>query len=295
MIEASPGLPWIHLADANTGALDLLARQHGFHELDVEDCRHRRQVAKVVDHAPYRFIVVKTIEYDRENHEVNFHDFDLFVLPDLLVTVAEGSTTVVSRTLERMPQEPEFHFPAGIAYLVMDYAVDEYLPVLDEVGQLIEDIEDQVLEDPSPQALQRIFRLKGVLIEFRRNTTAMREVLNHLMRGARPEQTTSLFPYYRDIYDHLVRALDFVESYRDLLNSTLDLYLSSVANRTNSVMKVLAIYGTISIPAVMLTSFYGMNVRLPLERWPHTSWLVIGVLASVTASLLLYFRKKRWL
>ncbi len=286
-------LPWIHLADANDGSLDMLAAQHNFHELDVEDCRHRRQVAKVAEHQNYQFIVIKTILYDKETKEINFHDFDLFVMSDLLVTVAEGSTTVVNRTLSILPQEPEFHYPQGTAYLLIDHAVDEYLPVLDEISEMIEEIEDEVLERPTPEVLQKIFRLKSLLIDFRRNITAMREVMNGLMRTSRG-QTSGLYPYYRDVYDHLVRALDFIESYRDLLAGALDIYLSAIANRTNDVMKVLTIYGTISIPLLAITGFYGMNVKLPLQESPYAVYYIGGMLSFSCLLLLLYFRMKRW-
>ena len=288
-------IPWIHLADASDGSLDLLAAQHGFHELDVEDCRHRRQVAKVAQHERYTFVVIKTIEYDRESKEISFHDFDLFVMPELLVTVAEGSTTVVTRTQDKLPLEPEFHNAQGVAYMLIDHAVDEYLPVLDEVSDMIEVIEDEVIEKASPDVLQKIFRLKSLLIDFRRNTTAMREVLNHLMRTARPDQANSLYPYYRDVYDHLVRALDFIESYRDLLAGALDIYLSAIATRTNDVMKVLTIYGTISIPLLAITGFYGMNIPLPLQSSPFAVYYVGGMLAVGCLLLLLFFSKKRWL
>ena len=294
MGEPYPGLPWIHLADANDGALDMLARQHNFHELDVEDCRHRRQVAKVADHPAYNFIVIKTIEYDRKTREVNFHDFDLFVMPDLLVTVAEGSTSVVSRCQGVLPQEPEFHHAAGIAYLLIDHAVDEYQPVLDEISDVIEEIEDEVLENPTPAVLAKIFKLKSVLVEFRRNMTGMREVLNHLIRMERPGQSNGLHHYYRDVYDHLVRALDFIESYRDLLAGALDIYLSALANRTNDVMKVLTVYGTISLPLLAITGFYGMNIKLPLQDSPHAVWYVGGMLSAGCLGLLVYFRRKRW-
>ena len=294
MEKPYPEVPWIHLADATDGSLDILAAQHGFHELDVEDCRHRRQVAKVAQHNTYNFIVIKTIEYDKANKEISFHDFDLFVMPELLVTVAEGSTTVVTRTQDKLPLEPEFHHPHGLVYLLIDHAVDEYLPVLDEVSDLIEEIEDEVIEKATPEVLQKIFQLKSLLIDFRRNTTAMREVLNHLMRTARPDQANSLYPYYRDIYDHLVRALDFIESYRDLLAGALDIYLSAIANRTNDVMKVLTIYGTISIPLLAITGFYGMNIHLPLQNSPHAVYYVSAMLSAGCLFLLLFFRKKKW-
>lgn len=290
-----PGVAWKHIEQPDSPELDELALEYTLHELDIEDCRHGRQVAKVVEHATYTFVVVKTIEYNHGDDEIQFHDFDLFLLPENLISVAEGRTSVVERTVDRLPAEPEFHHPRGLAYLLIDYTVDQYLPVLDEIGDMIADLEDQVIEKPTPAALERIFRLKRMLIEFRRNVTAMREVVNHLMRTARPEQAGGLYPYYRDVYDHLVRALDFVESYRDLLSGTLDIYLSSIANRTNDVMKLLTIWGTISIPMVVVTGFFGMNVHLPLQESPQAVYVVVGAMGLASVLLLFAFRRKGWL
>jgi magnesium transporter len=288
-------LPWAHIDDADGPELDRLAAEHGFHELDVEDCRHGRQTAKVAEHSDYSFVVIKTIDYDRAAGELNFHDFDLFVSPSFLVTVAEGKAEVVPAALERVRREAQFRQPNGIAYLLIDHAVDQYMPVLDEIGDMIGDLEDEVIERPSPRVLDRIFRLKRMLIDFRRNATAMREVLNHLTRTTRQEQTNGLFLYYRDIYDHLVRTLDFIESYRDLLTGSLDIYLSALANRTNNVMKLLTVWGTISIPLVVVTSFYGMNLRLPLQDNPHAVYILLAGLGALSAWLLLYSRRKGWL
>lgn len=113
MEEPFPGVPWIHLSDPSDGALDLLAQQHGLHELDVEDCRHRRQVAKVTSQANYNFVVIKTVQYDQATGEVLFEDFDLFILPQLLLTVAEGSTSVVARTQEKLPRSRNSTTPRG--------------------------------------------------------------------------------------------------------------------------------------------------------------------------------------
>ena len=319
MADAFPETPWIHLSNPNDGALDLLAQRHSFHELDVEDCRQTGQVAKVSMAPRYQFVVIKTIQYERQSQELSFTDFDLFVMPDLLVTVAEGSTSVVARARDLLPHEPEFHNAPGIAYLLIDATVDQYLPVLDEVGGLIEDIEEEVLARPEPAVLQKIFRLKRLLIEFRRNTTAMREVVNHLMRttrsdgggelvladrrrrsedltdSSRPSPHVNLYPYYRDVYDHLVRALDFIETYRDLVSGAMDIYLSAVANRTNEVMKRLTIYGTISIPVLAVTGFYGMNVPLPIQQWPFAWHWVLGVMGVSIGLLLLLFWRKGWM
>jgi magnesium transporter len=292
-IEPLAGVAWKHLGDAQSPALDALAAEHGLHELDIEDCRHRRETAKVVEHGEYTFVVLKTVNFNAETMNVQFGEFDLFFKPDLLITVAEGRTGIVEASLRRLAVDPEFRHPRGIFYTLLDYAVDEYQPVLNRVGDQIGVLEAEVLEAPSPECLARIFAMKRMLIEFRRHTVAMRELVNHLLRtygGPRDE----LYPYFRDVYDHLVRALDFAETYRDILTGVLDLYLSAVANRTNEIVKVLSIFGTVATPLLILTSFYGMNVDLPWQKAPHAWWYPVGGAAAVTLAMLVYMRWKEW-
>lgn len=287
------GIAWKHLPDAASPELDSLAREHGLHELDIEDCRHARQPAKIVEHGEYSFIVIKTVDFDPEEMELSFHDFDLFLKPDLLLTVAEGPCRIVESALRRLNGDPEFRHPRGIAYALLDQAVDEYQPVLDRVGDIIEGLEDQVLRSPTAGTLQRIFALKRLLIEFRRHTVAMREMVNHVLRAvAGPKD--ELHPYFRDVYDHLVRALDFAETYRDLLTGSLDIYLTAAANRTNEIVKVLTIYGTIALPLIVVTSFYGMNVHLPWQESRYGWWIPMGITTALTVLTLLWFRKKGW-
>lgn len=289
-----PAVLWKHLSDPASPALDDLAREHRLHELDVEDCRHRRQIAKVVEHAGYIFAVLKTVDFDPEGLRLEFNDFNLFLKPDLLLTVAEGPTGIVDAATLRLGADSALAHPRGIFYILLDQAVDAYQPVLDRVGDLIEDLETEVLKSPTPESLSRIFALKRVLIEFRRHTVSMRELVNHLLRtdvGPRDE----MHPYFRDVYDHLVRALDFAETYRDLLTGSLDIYLSAVANRTNEIVKVLTVYGTVTMPLLVVTSFYGMNVELPFQHLAHALWVPVGVTAALTLSLLVYFRWKGWI
>jgi magnesium transporter len=150
-----------------------------------------------------------------------------------------------------------------------------------------------VLADPTPQVLERILALKRVLIEFHRNAAAMREVVNHLLRNAQPGDEKYL--YMRDVYDHLVRILDFVETYRDLVSGALDIYLSAIANRTNEIVKVLTIWGTIALPLIVITGFYGMNIDLPLQHHPHATLMILGVMLASTIGIVFYFRRRRWI
>jgi magnesium transporter len=178
--------------------------------------------------------------------------------------------------------------------------VDQYLPALDHLGDIINQFEDRVIRSPAPTTLREIFRLKRTLLEFRRVATGMREALNGLIRRydspashTRPRDR-ELRIYYRDVYDHVVRVVDFVETYRDLLTGSLDIYLSAAANRTNEVMKILTIWGTIAMPLLILTSFYGMNVHLPWQDNPFVLGILALVMLGSAIGIYLYFRRKHW-
>ena len=283
--------PWLNLTDPNSPELDAIAARENFHPLDVEDCRHRNQTAKVSEDEHYVFIVIKTIRFDRATLELEFDDFDIFVKSTGVFTVQEkNGGTLVERTCQRL-QRANAQRPWRIVHALLDVVVDDYLPVLDTVGDIIDELESAVLQDPSPKTLHRALHLKRVLIEFRRNATAMREVLNHLLRNAPRDRSV----YLRDVYDHVVRVLDFIETYRDLVSGALDIYLSSIANRTNEIVKVLTIYGTIALPLIVITGFYGMNISLPLQQTPHGLALVLGIMAASTIVIVLLFRRKGWM
>src|SRR5262249_6101243 len=149
-----------------------------------------------------------------------------------------------------------------------DGVVDAYAPTLDWFSETIDDIEDTVLEDPSPAMLQKIFDSKRGLITLRRALGNMRDVAGHLQRLETNLIQRDLWPFLRDLYDHLARSMDITESHRDLLTGAMDVYLSSVANRTNQVMKVLTVLGTVALPSIVISGFFGMNTKgLPWAEW----------------------------
>jgi magnesium transporter len=177
----------------------------------------------------------------------------------------------------------------------MDGTVDSYAPTLDWFNEAIDGIEDTVLERPSPATLQRIFAAKRGLIELRRVLSNMRDVAGHLQRLETELIQRDLWPFLRDVYDHLARNLDMVEMQRDLLTGAMDIYLSSVANRTNQVMKVLTVLGTIALPAIVISGFYGMNTKgLPGIDSPHGAELAAGLMVLATVVLLIMLKKFDW-
>jgi magnesium transporter len=285
-----PGVPWFDVADPNSAELDQLAHRLGFHELQVEDCRHRPQRAKTEEHERYIFCVLKHL---RNDADFTFEDFDVFLTAGELVSVHEPESDILEKTRIRAEQGKVTDV-GKIFYILLDTIVDEYSPVLDRIADETSEIESLVLAHPEPRVLSRIFKLKRNLIEFRRAAAGMREVVNSLVRREGGILSDQYDPYLRDVYDHVIRTTEFIETYRDLLSGALDIYLSAVANRTNEVMKVLTIWGTIALPMVIITGFFGMNLPLPWHDNPHGTLYSVGLMAATTVATLMYFKKKKW-
>jgi magnesium transporter len=228
------------------------------------------------------------------NHaELEFDDIDLFLGPDFLISVRSNDSAIFESVRARAEQEHIDRLDR-LFYMIIDQIVDGYQPVLDKLADDISDIEDVVLDRPDPATLARIFSLKRKLVEFRRVAAGMREVVNSLTRREKGLLGDDLDVYFRDIYDHIVRTVELIETYRDLLSGALDIYLSAVANRTNEVMKVLTIWGTVALPLVIITGFFGMNLKLPWANSAHGTAFAVALMAISTIITLVYFKKKHW-
>ena len=290
MESVFPHINWFDVADPASSELDELAQRFGLHELQIEDCRHRPQRPKTEEHDHYIFAVLKHIH---DATELEFDDIDLFLGSDCLISVRNADAVVIESVKTRAAEEKTDRLDR-LFYMIVDQIVDGYQPVLDKLADEISEIEDVVLEQPDPETLARIFALKRKLIEFRRVAAGMREVVNALIRKEKGLLGDDLDPYFRDVYDHIIRTVDMIESYRDLLSGALDIYLSAVANRTNEVMKVLTIWGTVALPLVIITGFFGMNLKLPWANDPHGTDYAVALMAVSTISILIYFKIKHW-
>ncbi len=285
---------WHDLRDANDPELDTLAERYHLHPLHVEDCRHRNQRAKAEEGADYVFVVLKPVHVNSAG-ELEITDFDLFLGRDYLITVQEGECPSLRTNLDQLRATANPARADQLFYRNMDATVDSYAPVLDWLNEAIDTIEDKVLEKPSPDTLQRIFALKRGLIELRRVLTNMRDVASHLQRLETELIQRDLWPFLRDVYDHLARDVEMVEMHRDLLAGAMDIYLSSVANRTNQVMKVLTVLGTVALPSIVISGFYGMNTKgLPWIESRHATEIAAGLMVITTLGLLLLLKKFDW-
>jgi len=285
---------WHDLRDANDPELDALAERYHLHPLHIEDCRHRNQRAKVEEGADYIFVVLKPVHVNAAG-ELEVTDFDVFLGRDYLITVEEGECPSLRTNLDQLRASADRLRPDQLLHRAMDATVDAYAPVTDWFNDAIDALEDKVLEKPSPATLQRIFELKRGLIELRRVLTNMRDVAGHLQRLESELIQRDLWPFLRDVYDHVARDVEMVEMHRDLLAGAMDIYLSSVANRTNQVMKVLTVLGTIALPAIVISGFYGMNTKdLPRIESPHATVIAAGLMIVTTAGLLIVLKKFDW-
>jgi magnesium transporter len=292
-----PGLLWLDLDEPQSHALDDLAARYGFHELAVEDCRNRQQPAKVDYYDGYSFYVINSTHYSQQPCKVETREIDVFLGPDYIVTVHFGESLSVKEIERRLAQNATHcERPDEVLHAIMDIVVDRYLPTLESIGDTIDLVEDDLLIHPDVKLLELIFDLKRGMLQFRRAVSAQRELLNAIVRDDTPLIQKEMRIYFRDVYDHAVRAMDLVETYRDLMSGTLDIYLTQMANRTNDIVKGLTILATIMLPLTLVTGYFGMNFEsMPLLKNPNGIWYTTGGLVVITVVMLGYFKLKKWL
>jgi magnesium transporter len=283
---------WFDIQNPADAELDRLAALYKIHPLHIEDCRHRNQSAKVEEDGGYVFVVLKTFELKADG-SIDISDLDLILGADFLISVQEhcDHTREILSRIHRSAEQLPLH---QIFYRIADAIVDTYTPMMDHFSDLLDNIGEKVIESPDPQVLAKIFAARRELIEVRRVLSNMRDVAGHLTSSGNPLFPRELWPFLRDIYDHISRDLDMVEIQRDILTGSMDIYLSSVANRTNQVMKVLTVLSTIALPAILVSSFFGMNLHgLPWSEYPQGTLyalLLTGGLTAVLLALLKYFK-----
>lgn len=289
-------MPWYELESADDPRLNELAKQYNLHPLHIEDCRSENESVKVDTATHYTFAVFKPVHLDAASGSPAFTTIDLFAGKDFFITIADPKCSSTAEALARARRDGSDDNPGRLLYLILDTIVDLYFPAIDNFDDRIDDLEDAVIDSPSPEVLQSVFAIKRELIDLRRVLVNTRDASLHLQRDPGSIIDAEHQLYVRDIYDHVARLLDSVETQRDLLNNTLDIYLSSVANRTNEVMKVLTVLGTIALPVLAISGIYGMNLKgLPFEESPHGAFYVGGITLLCTALLLVILRKLKWL
>lgn len=295
-----PTVTWINVDGIHqVEILERLGEYFGLHPLVVEDILNTDQRPKMEDFGDYIFIVLKMLYYSDKDNEIVTEQISLILGPNFVISFQEREGDIFDPIRERIRSEKGRIRKMGadyLAYALVDSIVDNYFVVLERLGERIEFLEDELVSNPTPETLQTIHNLKREMIFLRKSVWPLREVVSGLERGESPLIQESTGIYLRDVYDHTIQVMDAVETFRDMLSGMLDIYLSSISNRMNEVMKVLTIIATIFIPLTLIAGIYGMNFKYMPELespWAYpVVWLVMLVIGGL---MLIYFRRKRWL
>jgi len=308
-MQDAGGLLWLDLSEEPPDACrPILLETFGFHPLAVDDALEETHVPKLDDWGEYLYLVLHAVVFDDQGHaprddgHIDTLELDVFLGRNYVVTYHAQPIAAVDRVWAAC-QRDERHLKRGAAYLLYklsDELVADYMPTVEEMDDVIDQIEDQVFSNPAPDVLERLFTLKRALLHLRRIIMPQREVLNKLARDDYAVIAAEHRMFFRDVYDHLVRLYDITESMRDLVGGGLDTYLSVVNNRMNEIMKTLTIITTLFMPLAFLTGFFGMNFFQPVT--PLNIWtglpaflLTLGVMTLLPVGMFLWMRRRAWM
>jgi magnesium transporter len=295
-----PAVTWIDVHGLHDVRLvEKIGRHFNIHPLTLEDIVNTGHRPKAEDYDAYLFVILKMLTYDSQNGHVASEQVSLVLGNGFLLSFQERAGDVFNPVRERIRKGRSRIRTSSCDYLMyalMDAMVDGYFTVLERFGEKIEQLEVELLGEPTQQTLEQIHFLKRELIYSRRQVWPLREVLSTLMRDQSRLIDNANHVFLRDVYDHCVQVIDTIESLRDVLSGMLDLYLSTVSNRMNEVMKVLTIIATIFIPLTFIAGIYGMNFKfMPELEWRWSYPLLWLVLVVVFLLMIYWFKRRKWL
>ena len=304
-VEALPGLlkdeaesVWVDLEAPTEDEAQILSAVFNFHPLAIEDCIAESHLPKLDDFTDYLFLVLHGARRAEVAGTFATVELNFFLGKRYLVSYHQQLSRSINRTKERCLKN-SLSMSRGMDFLlyeILDGTVDNYFPILDDFDEVITELEQEAIHNPSPDILTRIFSLKRDGMALRRVTSPQREILNRLSRDPFMVINKRSAIYFRDVFDHLVRISDLAESYKDITTGLLEAYLSVVSNRLNEIMKVLTVFTAIMMPMTVITGIYGMNFKnLPELDWPYGYHLTIGLMVVVAVVMLGFFRRKKWI
>jgi magnesium transporter len=295
-----PTVTWINIDGLHeVEIIEKLGSHFGLHPLLLEDILNTDQRPKMEDYGDYIFVVLKMLYPGENKDEIEAEQVSLIFGSNFVISLQEHEGDVFNPVRDRIRKgkgrirKTDSDY---LAYALIDAIVDNYFLILENVGEKIEDTEQQLATNPSPETLQYIRELKNEMIFLRKSLWPLRELINGLERCESTLIHETTGAYLRDVYDHTIQIIDTVESYRDMISGMVDLYLSSISNKMNEVMKVLTIFASIFIPLTFVAGVYGMNFEfMPELTWHWSYFALLSFMALIGISLVVYFKRKRWL
>jgi len=300
LFKDKPTVTWINVDGLHqVEILEKLGGCYGLHPLVLEDILNTDQRPKMEDYGEYLYIVLRMLNYNDKSSEIESEQISLILGPNFVISFQEREGDTFNPIRERIrngkgrirKMEADY-----LAYTLLDSIVDNYFIILEKLGEKIEFLEDKLVTHPTSEILQVIHHLKREMIFLRKAVWPLREVISGLERGESSLIKESTKVYLRDVYDHTIQTIDTIETYRDMVSGMLDIYLSSVSNRLNAVMKVLTIIATIFMPLTFIAGIYGMNFKyMPELEWRWGYPIIWLIMVGIGVFMLAYFRKKKWL
>ena len=301
-----PTVTWVNVDGLHeVEVIEKLGSCFEIHPLVLEDILNTDQRPKIEDFEKHIFLILKMLFIDDKTHEIHSEQVSLILGNNFVISFQESIGDVFDAVRERIRKGKGRIQKMGTDYLVyclIDAIVDNYFMILEKIGDTVENLEQDIVANPKIEILQKIYNLKREMIYLRKSVWPLREVINGLLREESKLIKKDTHIYLRDLYDHTIQTIDTIETFRDMISGMIDIYMSSISNKMNEVMKVLTIIATIFIPLTFITGLYGMNFdrdASPLNMpelgwyWGYISvWMIMIILLTV---MLIYFKRKKWL
>ncbi|HSN68904.1 MAG TPA: magnesium/cobalt transporter CorA [Thermoanaerobaculia bacterium] len=290
---------WVDLeGETESDAEPLLEGRFGFHELAAEDSFSQSTLPKHDPFPDYDFFIFRAINLNLLDHGVATTKLAVFLSTSYLITVHVDPLVSVDAIWQRLPQDRRL-IEQGSDFLfqaVLDHLIDLHFPLVEEIEHMVDEIQDIIFKSPSPHLLDELLKVKKDLNTLRRYALPQRDLLNQISRGEVRFIARDHLIYFRDLYDHMFRITESIDMERDMVASTMEAYLSVVANRTNEIMKVLTVFSAIMLPLNLVAAVYGMNFEyMPELGWKHGYGFAIGIMGVIAIVMLIYFVRKGWI
>ena len=301
IVESGTGNLWVDIDYRNREQAALLDTVFHFHPLAIEDSLNPNSRVKIEEYKGFLILVVRTLAFREETedpYDIETVNLTCFLGANFLVTVHGENTRPVDVTVELLDRKPELAEagPARLMHAIVDEAVNAYFPVIDQLDEFVDGLEDRIFGSFDQSALRDIFSVKRLVLSLRRHLAPERDVFAVLTNRPSTLLTLDTQVYFRDIYDHILRINDALETYRELLSNTLDSYLTQVSNRLGSITKTLSVVATITLPFIIVSGMWGMNFeQIPLSHTSHGFWTMLVVQIVLAALLLIGLKWRRLL
>lgn len=294
------GVTWVDIEGGHDSqALEKIGTRFGLHPLVLEDILNTDQRPKLEDYGDYLYVVLRMLTYSNSSGEIVSEQVSIILGRNFVLSIQEGAEGDVFEPLRTRLRAGKGQIRKQgadfLAYALLDAVIDNYFIVLEKLGERIEALEENLIGNPGPETLQQLHHLKREMIYLRKSVWPLREVVAAMQRRDTPLIQSGTIYYLRDVYDHTVQVIDTIETFRDMLSGMLDIYLSSVSNRMNAVMKVLTVIATIFMPLTWIAGIYGMNFKhMPELDWEWGYPLAWLAMLGVAVGMMVYFKLKKW-